>query len=197
MRASEIYRKYYHDIASPDFEKIVSADAVSSSLQRDKLGKYAKWMLDLYRRKYLKMEDLYKATDYIAVFDKASRMRRLPDTDLNHYKSLPDMYRIIEPFIEVKSKTEKVRNIRESEAEKLFEDFVFTVIHPKTRAASVLYGKGTQWCTAARKYNNFRYYNESGKLYIIINKLSGRKYQFHVESESFMDENDRPLTDGG
>jgi len=69
------------------------------------------------------------------------------------------------------------------------------VIYPKTRAASCLYGKGTQWCTAAKKNSSFSYYNSQGKLYIIINKRNGRKYQFHAESDSFMDETDRRITE--
>ena len=193
MPASEIHRKYYGNIPDENFTKIVSADTISSNLQKDVLGKYAKWLLNLYQRKNLKIEDLYKAEEYIAIFDKLAKMNKLADIDLNHYKSLPEMYRVIKPFVKTKSKTEKTRKIKTKEAEKLYEDEAFVVIHPKTKAASCLYGKGTQWCTAARKSSSFREYNNEGKLYIIIDKQNNKKYQFHTETESFMDEHDEPV----
>jgi len=193
MPASEIHRKYYSNIPDENFTKIVSADTVSSNLQKDVLGKYAKWLLNLYQRKSLKMEDLYKAEEYIAIFDKSAKMNKLADIDLNHYKSLPEMYRVIQPFVKTKSKTEKERKIKTKEAEKLYEDEAFVVIHPKTKAASCFYGKGTQWCTAAKKHNSFRYYNKRGKLYIVIDKRNGKKYQFHPATKSFMDEEDEAL----
>ena len=65
------------------------------------------------------------------------------------------------------------------------------IIVPHTEEASCYYGKGTQWCTAANNGNNmFEYYNDNGNLYININKLTHEKYQFHFETDSFMDETD-------
>ena len=190
---SEIRQKYYQKISEEDFIKIASADCISSNLQKNKLGKYAKWLLNLYQRKRLKLEDLYKAMEYIALFDKTAKMNKLPDIDLDHYTSLAKMFQVIKPFAKVTGKTEKLRKIKKNEAEKLYEDEAFVVIHPKTKLASMLYGKGTQWCTAAKKNNSFRFYNRMGKLYIIIDKRNGKKYQFHAETESFRNEDDAPV----
>jgi len=93
------------------------------------------------------------------------------------------------------SKRSKVRQIKQQEAEKLYEDNAFIVIYPKTEAASCLYGKGTQWCTAAKKDNRFDTFNSQGKLYIVIDKIDHRKYQFHFESQSYMDDDNIPLTE--
>ena len=195
MLSYEIHRKYYPIISEKNFNTIILADTISSTPQKNKVGKYAKWLLNLYKKNNLKLEDLYKAQEYITAFDKAVRIKRLPDNDLNHYKSLPDMYLAIRSFLkQPESKSERIRNIKQNEAGILYEDTAFIVIYPKTRAASCLYGKGTQWCTAAKKYNNFSYYNSQGKLYIIIDKINGRKYQFHAETDSFMDETDNPIT---
>jgi len=150
---------------------------------------------NLYKKKNLKLEDLYKAQEYISVFDKATRINFLQDNDLNHYKSLSDMYLTIRCYLkQPESKSERTRQIKQNEAEILYEDNTFVVIYPKTRAASCLYGKGTQWCTASKTHNYFSRYNSQGKLYIIINKINGKKYQFHAESDSFMDETDSPIT---
>jgi len=193
VTAHEIHWKYYRNISKENFTKIVSADTISSNLQKNKLGKYGKWLLKLYKRKCLKLEDLYKAADYIAIFDKIAKMNKLLYIDLNHYKSLPEMYRVIKPFIKIKSENEEIRRIKEYEAEKVYEDEAFVVISPKTNAASCLYGKGTQWCTASKYCNRFWDYYSQGNLYIIINKRNGKKYQFHAETKSFMNENDEPI----
>jgi len=192
-RAKEIYQKYYSNISEEDFIKIASVDTISSNLQKDKLGKYAKWLLNLYKRNRLKLEDLYKATEYIAVFDKIVKMNKLIYNDLNHYKSLAELYKVIKPYVKAISNTEKLQKIKKNGAEKLYEDEAFVVIHPKTKQASMLYGKGTQWCTAAKDGDSFRYYNRMGKLYIIIDKRTGKKYQFHAETESFMNEDDEAI----
>ncbi|GHT25514.1 hypothetical protein AGMMS4957_20440 [Bacteroidia bacterium] len=92
---------------------------------------------------------------------------------------------------ELVSNRQKVRHIKETEAERMYEDDTFVVVHPLTKAASCVYGKGTQWCTAAANcYNSFNYYNGMGNLYIIINKKRGKKFQFQFETRSFMDETD-------
>ena len=80
-------------------------------------------------------------------------------------------------------------------AEKVYEDNEWLIIVPKTREAAIYYGKGTKWCTAStRGYNYFERYNNEGRLYININKNTGDKYQFHFESNSFMDAEDKPIT---
>ena len=192
---SEIRQKYYQNISRKDFIKIASADSVSSNLKKNKLGKYAKWMLNLYKRKCLKLEDLYKATEYIALFDKIAKINKLPDIDLNHYTSLAKMYQVIKPFAKTTGQKEKQRKIKEKDAEKIFENEDFVIIYPKTKLASILYGKGTQWCTAAEYSNSFQNYNCMGNLYIIIDKRNGKKYQFHYETKSFMDEDNSPIDD--
>lgn len=193
VSAHEIRQKHYNTISESDFTTIISADTISSNHQKGKIGKYAKWLLNLFKNNRLLLEDLYKAREYIPVFDKSAKMNKLSNKDLNHYKSLSDMFMAIRPFIKIESKTEKIQKIKEDEAEKLYEDLFFTVIYPKTKAASILYGKGTQWCTAAKKYNNFSHYHRMGKLYIVIDRYSGKKYQFHKETDSYMNEYDRQL----
>lgn len=188
LSMSEIRKKYYKSISENDFIKIASADCISSNLQKEKLGKYAKWMLNLYKHTRFKLEDLNLATEYITFFDKIVKMNKLHSIDLNHYTSLEEMYQLVKPFVNLMSKKEKLRKIKEQEAEKLFEDEKFVVIHPITELGSILYGKGSKWCTAAKNNNNFRFYNSMGKLYIIIDKRNGKKYQFHAETKSFMDD---------
>lgn len=65
---------------------------------------------------------------------------------------------------------------------------------PNTYEASCKLGQGTEWCTATTSTRDyFDSYTNDGKLYININKSTGDKYQFHFESESFMDADDEEI----
>lgn len=204
LDVSTIKEKYYPDIPEEDFERIVSADPTSGNGER--LGNYSKWLLSLYRhlpeneRRRLVDEDLTKATSYLTTFDKYKNKLPQESRDINRYPSLPSLYGAISQFIGNKphTKGEVTRQIKEG-AEKVYEDERWLVVVPHTKEAACLYGAHTQWCTAAREDNMFDEYNQDGNLYINIDKQNNRKYQFHFESEQFMDETDenipRPVLD--
>lgn len=93
---------------------------------------------------------------------------------------------------------ESVKQSLSSDADLIYEDRVITVYHPKTMAASQLYGKGTRWCTAGKsiEHNLFDQYNREGPLYIVVPRVPIRKqekYQIHFPSFSFMNELDQPI----
>ena len=192
----DIYQKYYKNIDLLTFNKIVSADPTATT---NKMGKYGKWLLNIYNNGRLKLEDLYKATEYLTYFSKY--INRIEEKDINKYKSLADLFNVVQPYIQASeqgqelatSHSDEIRRIK-SEATKMYEDDEWLVIVPHTKEASIYYGKGTQWCTAAEKsYNAFDEYNEEGPLFININKKTNKKYQFHFESHQFMDENDHNI----
>lgn len=192
---SDIHNKYYNNIPDEVFNKIVKTDPTWNSDKPDKMGKYGKWLLSLYMRKNLKLEDLYKANEYLKYFTKYYNM--INNKDINTYKTLQELFLVVQPYMDnqehATSKQDLVRKIKEG-AEKVYEDNEWLIIVPHTEEASCYYGKGTQWCTAANNGNNmFEYYNDNGNLYININKLTHEKYQFHFETDSFMDETDSPI----
>lgn len=191
----DIYQKYYTQIPQEIFQQIVSADPTYNPQKPNKMGKYAKWLLAIYQKGNLKTEDLYKATEYLRIFIKFNG--KIEQKDIMKYKSLQDVYNVIQPFLQnpqqAATKAEEVRQIKEG-AEKVYEDEKWMVIVPHTKEASCYYGKGTQWCTAADSSNNyFDAYNEEGLLYINILKGTDVKYQFHFETNSFMDATDTPI----
>lgn len=63
----------------------------------------------------------------------------------------------------------------------------------KTKEAACHYGANTKWCTAAESGNMFDQYNRSGPLYVIRTKGDNKKYQFHFESNQFMNDQDKPI----
>lgn len=195
MSLDDIYKKYYSSISSEDFDKIVQADPTWNSEKPKKMGKYTKWLFRLYTSNKLKIEDLYKAREYLDYFNRYKQ--RLELKDIGQYSSLQSLYLAIRPFMENSrqptSHKDEIRQIKEG-AEKVYEDDKWLIVVPHTQEASCYYGKGTEWCTAANKsYNLFDDYNEEGPLYININKTNNKKYQFHFETESFMDETDAEI----
>ena len=51
MPSYEIREKYYPVISEQDFNQIISADTISSNPQKNKVGRYAKWLLTCTKRK--------------------------------------------------------------------------------------------------------------------------------------------------
>ena len=196
MSNDDIYTKYYSKIPKEDFEAIVNADP--SKKKDGSIGKFTKWMLSLYQKESLQLEDLYKATEYLTLYMK--HFNHVEKKDINMFKSLGDLYKEIEKFKEnaddYKSNSERDNEIKK-DAEKVYEDSEWLVVVPKTKEASCYYGKGTQWCTAASEndymHNKFDYYNSQGTLYINIDKKNKRKYQFHFKEQQFMDEKDMSI----
>ena len=191
----DIYQKYYSDIPEDTFQQIISADPTYNVEKPNKMGKFGKWLLTLYQKQNLKIEDLYKAKDYLSTFIKFNV--KLQKRDIMKYHSLQELYQTIEPFLknpqQAVTKAEEIRNIKEG-AEKVYEDGKWLVVVPHTEESACYYGKGTQWCTAADKSNNmFDSYNKDGLLYINILKGTNTKYQFHFETQQFMDATDKPI----
>ena len=186
----DIHTKYYPSIPVDVFNEIAHADPTSKP---DKMGKYGKWLLNLYTHNKLKTEDLYKATEYLTLFQQ--NLPKIEVKDINRYADLPCLYDAVKPFYNQEnvyvSHADQERRIKSNEAEKLYDDGQYIVIHPKTHAAACYYGKGTQWCTASKNDDRyFNNYNSDGPLYIIINRETGKKWQYHKESDQFMDERD-------
>ena len=70
----------------------------------------------------------------------------------------------------------------------------YRILIPLTEEASCYFGMNTEWCTAAtNSHNYFNSYNKDGRLYIILEKKTNTRWQYHIQSGSFMDENDSPI----
>lgn len=191
-KLDDIYQKYYSKIPFDTFTEIIAADPTTPvrSNEVQKPGRFSKWLLDIFMKGNLKLEDLYKATQYLDVFMRHQKKLEISQRNINQYTSLVDLFAVIKPYREVQTQSQASASAKK-DAEKVFENQEWLVIVPKTEAASCYYGKGTEWCTAAeRSDNRFDYYNQYGPLYINIHKQTQRKYQFHFPNSEFMDEND-------
>lgn len=193
---SKIHDKYYSGVSDKDFLLIIQADPTYSSKHPDKMGRYGKWLLSVYMKGNLMFEDLYKATEYLEIFH-ANKSRMGAGRDIMALRSLPDLFELINDYRSrehAQSKNEIVKAIKENEISREYEDEDWIIVIPKTRDAAIVYGKGTEWCTAATSFANyFDCYNSRGPLYICIDKKTHRKYQLHFESNTYCDEKDRQL----
>jgi len=149
---------------------------------------------------YKVYEDLQKYHKYKKFFKNLGEDLNNPNTiklgDINQIKSFDDLYeklRLLEPYIEKEEEKSELK-AAEKDAEKIYNSDNYLIIIPKTREASCAYGRNTRWCTASTgSYNYFDNYDKQGPLYIIINKKTNQKHQFHFASKQYMDENDDPV----
>lgn len=159
---------------------------------------YTPWLAKMYAKGTLRMEDINR-DDMLRLYDIAKRRRMLQanHTDINRFKSYREFeFTMFETYNNLEA-VEQGREQKEGKASKFYEDGDVTVIVPEDEAAACRYGRGTQWCTAATRGNNFfSQYNRSGPLYILIPKkpkYQGEKYQLHFQKMTFMDEKDDPV----
>jgi hypothetical protein len=207
-KLEDIYTKYYADIESDIFNQLISTDPTSIVKNGEvvKMGNYSKWLLSLYKTDSLKLEDLYKATEYLTTFDGLKRRKLLSgqQADILSFKTLPDLFKVISEVGGTGKPTEDENYlindqyfVNNGQAEVYFEDTNYLIVIPRTLEASQFYGKDTEWCTLYP--NMFKKYSDQGNLYIIIDKRKlnkrdrKRKLQFHFESKQFMNMDDSDL----
>lgn len=159
---------------------------------------YSQWLARTYARGGVSMEDLNRF-NLIGAYDIAKKRKKIkPEhADINRFKFYQDFEDAMEAnynnFEDLDAEERP-----EGKATKVYEDGNVLVVVPEDEAAACKYGRGTRWCTASTRGDNyFNAYNRNGKLYILIPKkpkYEGEKYQLHFDSRSFMDENDDPIS---
>jgi hypothetical protein len=168
-----------------DIETILN---ILESIDPTKNKQYVEWLSRQYINKQFRLEDANRVKDVLINFENIKR--RLQQRDINRYTfhSLEDM---IDKEMNVELKTD-TDNLNIPNVKVLYNGPLGTLAIPETEEASCELGKGTKWCTAAKKDNAFNEYSDSGPLYIWKDK-NGEKYQFNFPSMQFMDSRDRPI----
>ena len=186
-------------ITPEEYKEIVTASGGKSA--------YATWMATKVADKKIKGEDIYKYKDYFILFDQ--NKRKFPSPDINAYGKTLELSDFIKTAVDIKSSIEQdpalakgVSKFDKYSKFKIGEVDGF-VVFKLPKGSEDLYnvscelGSGTEWCTATGKTRyHFDEYINKGPLYIFDNG-KGEKYQFHYESNSFMDKDDNPILGGG
>ena len=196
--------KYYNNLQNWDKQELLKFLTKDPTWNNDKeQGQYSKWILDKLNRKLLDNSHLGHLNDVLKRFE--DNKKNLKNKDINKFKSIQeiDAYLNDDNSYNELSHSQIVRQHRRdkqkadlnNEAALIYEDSDWEIWIPKTYAASCKLGKGSKWCTASTETSEyFDDYSSDGDLYIILNKYNEKeKYQFHIESESYMDINDEKI----
>jgi len=186
-----------------------------------KVGEYTNWIIRNFNKlnsneQYrFRIEDFAEVNENLLFFHKYKNKlplkwnkyeRNLSQSpqyynlrDINSYGTISnpdgfyDLYLILKEFkiteLPLKDPAELKKEIKT-----VFDNEFWGVYVPLSKESSCSLGSGTRWCTASRgDYNRFQYYSEQGELIIIFDKKNNEKYQFHLESEQFMDKDDNQI----
>lgn len=201
----EAVKKYYPNIDDTTFMQLIQLDPTYKD-GSNSVGKYGKWILNLFNKGNLSQEDFNEVTPLLNQF--RTYRNRVPNKDLNSYKTLNDLASILadvtddDSMLSDRQKLRFKKNVKagrvkvsaEDDYDIPFEDDKFIVYVPNTHEASMKLGKGTRWCTAHENPDWYNEYTEDGeKLYIIKNKTTGEKFQFSTQTADLLDQNDKNI----
>lgn len=157
---------------------------------------YTQGLAKIYGLGQTKLEDMTSTlADYLAKFHKLKIKKMIPPpyNDFLRYTKVTDMMDVVD---QLPDPDEQKKPVDKGSAEEYYNDDQLRIIVPETEAAACYYGQGTRWCTAGKNNNMFDTYAREGSIYIVIPKhpsYPGEKYQFHFESNQFMDPQDNQV----
>ena len=194
-------RAYIKDLTSPPYYKAIENPAVMSDIMAmiekgdpTKNKQYSQWLARMYSKNIIPLEDIQsKMFDALTKFHtlKLKKQIKPQHADLTQMKRPVDL---LQAMADYEDPEEQV--VDKGQSAEIYADSSIRVIVPKDETAACYYGQGTRWCTAAKNNNMFKQYHKSGDMYIVLPKNpkhQGEKYQLHLHTKQFMDEEDRPI----
>lgn len=197
-----------HEV-SDDIKNQVKQKIINIFVNADPTNKkaYVLWIINIYLNAGInRIEDLSRLkvalTKYVDL--KFKNKLKPEHKDINRVKSLNELEDLIDDYavnaVQPQSERQKEKEFEEQLYKKgwailYYNDAEIKIVIPNTKEASCFFGRNTRWCTASTEsYNYFGEYNEDGPLYIILIKKENKRYQFHIQSNQFMNEKDQALT---
>ena len=166
--------------------KLLMADPTASQNDRGSFaGKYGVWIGNMYANGGIKPGDAPELKSALFTYNKNK-------TQLPQIKDCKSLLELIEWVKDLSDDFKPVRKQSDAKEnlEKVYEDDEWVVYVPHSHAAARRGGEGTRWCTASENDYYYNMYSKEGPLYINIRKSDGAKFQFHFETDQFMDAND-------
>ena len=184
-------------------KRIISLDP-TSKLEKDKTGKYSKWLIKLWLNddetllKILKKtnkEDDYKITDVLTIFNK--KKKKIEKTNIFDYKSFNELDNAILNLnmVDISGLGGDIeKDAKNNDISVRLNSDKWVMLIPQNKKMACKYGTGTRWCTANIEHNAWDSYKDD-PLYIFLDKENDMKptYQFHFRSKQFMDINDKSI----
>jgi hypothetical protein len=170
---------------------------------------YVNWMITRYISGGInRLEDIpARLVPALRIYNQAKITRKVKpeDADIGKFKKLSDFEDMVQNNYGEKEiasnksadKTLEQQFFADSEAELVYNTPEWKVVIPKTPKASCYFGRNTKWCTILKNDPSyFNNYSKKGPLYIILQKKTNKRWQFHFESEQYMDEKDNKINLG-
>ena len=152
------------------------------------VGRYGVWIGNMCANGNIKLGDIPELKSALITYDK--NKSQLPN--IKDCKSLSELIEWVKDLSDDFKPVRKQSDAKEN-LEKVYEDDEWIVYVPHSHAAARRGGEGTRWCTASENDYYYNYYSKDGPLYINVRKSDGAKFQFHFESNQFMDSDDEPI----
>lgn len=175
---------------------------------------YTAWLTKRYHAGDFKQEDAYKVADHLKTFD--AHKAKLASADINKYNSLDELKSAVAPYQNVAGTKKELQkqlqgNASEPGHELKYEDDNIQIYHLSDKnVAKKLYARKsdphpgklapTEWCTSTEldKYNKWDDYMErdhpGSKLHVVHRKSDRAVFQYHPESNQFMDADDNAIS---
>ena len=152
------------------------------------VGRYGVWIANMYANGGIKLGDIPELEAALTTYNKnKSQLPQIKDC-----KSLSELIEWVKDLSDDFKPVRKQSDAKEN-LEKVYEDNEWLVYVPHSHAAARRGGEGTHWCTASENEYYYNCYSKQGPLYINIRKSDGAKFQFHFESNQFMNADDEPI----
>ena len=181
--------KNYPAIDDRALKSLFMADPTFKQTRRGSfVGRYGVWIGNMYANGGIKPGDAPELKSALFTYDK--NKTQLPQ--IKDCKSLSELIGWVKDLSDDFKAVRKQSNAKEN-LEKVYEDDEWVVYVPHSHAAARRGGEGTHWCTASENDYYYNYYSKEGPLYINIRKSDGAKFQFHFESNQFMNADDEPI----
>lgn len=208
----EVLKYKYQDVPSRILDAVISIDPT-------KKKSYSQWVLSKWNAESGKISEYINDGRLQRLFAFMHRQKAVQAQSLPSVEGAVEMY---VPNFPVWHKTEEptvwVANIGKMVDSSLANDFdivyqsnEWMVAVPNTYEAECQLAEGMHWCTANAFGNGLGYYNQylndyGGKYYVNIDLREGEtskdngkeypytRYQFHFESNQFMDQHDDPIS---
>lgn len=160
---------------------------------------YLQWIANRYTKNDFSLEDVERVNNDLVDFGRVRN--RLSNKDINSY-TLDNLYKAMEPLLSA-GETASMKTMRRweptpheqqmvdrGELRLIYGDDQVRIFTPLTYTASCHLGTGTKWCTSwTTNSTHFDSYSKQGPLYII--HTPDGKFQFHFETQQFMNAQDR------
>ena len=164
------------------------------------------WLVRQYAEGNLRLEDLGTANETLTMFRRYAPRLEIRQRDLGQYQSLAAVWEAVIAFAnaeeqQISGKAQKAldRDKAYAESRILRQDpDGFTITVPLTEFSAKWWGRGTRWCTAAEKDNQFWHYHKDAPLIVVVIPELKEKGKFQLWSSKtdtiLMDATDTEVT---